>query len=265
MIDLSFAALGFASLLILINAGLSVMLNLGIGKQLLIASLRMVIQLFIVGWVLTALFEQVSLTLTFSAIVIMTIFAVYEVKSRQKHQLLGLQGYAVSLLSISLPVWLITVFALTIILNTDPWYEPRYALPLLGMILGNTMTGVSLGLNTLTSLAYREHASIEAQLSLGHTIDQAMKPITREAMRTGMMPIIISMAATGVVSLPGMMTGQILSGTEPSIAVKYQLLIMFLIAGATAFGVIMAVYLGMHRLTDNRHRLRLDLLNSKEQ
>jgi len=87
-----------------------------------------------------------------------------------------------------------------------------------------------------------------------------MRPFTRRALRTGFMPIINSMAATGIVSLPGMMTGQILSGVDPTEAVKYQLLVMFLIGGSTGLGVLMAVLGSVHRLMDDRHRLRLDRL-----
>jgi putative ABC transport system permease protein len=82
----------------------------------------------------------------------------------------------------------------------------------------------------------------------------------QEAMRRGFMPLINSMAAAGVVSLPGMMTGQILAGVPPGEAVRYQLLIMFLIAGATGLGVMSAVLSGAWRLTDARHRLRTDRL-----
>ena len=85
-------------------------------------------------------------------------------------------------------------------------------------------------------------------------------PFTRRALRSGFMPIINAMAATGVVSLPGMMTGHILSGVDPAEAVKYQLLIMFLIGGATGLGVLGAVLGSVWRLTDQRHRLRLDRL-----
>ncbi len=128
------------------------------------------------------------------------------------------------------------------------------------MILGNTMTGVSLGLDTLNTSVHRERNAIEAQLLLGATRWHATAPFVRRALRSGFMPIINAMAATGVVSLPGMMTGQILSGVEPTEAVKYQLLIMFLIGGATGFGVLIAVLGSTWRLTDERHRLRLDRL-----
>ena len=130
------------------------------------------------------------------------------------------------------------------------------------MILGNTMTGVSLGLDTLHSALFRERITIEARLLLGMARFEAVQPVMRRALRSGFTPIINSMAATGVVSLPGMMTGQILSGVDPQEAVKYQLLIMFLIGGATGLGVLAAVFSSVLRLTDNRDRLRLDRLRA---
>jgi putative ABC transport system permease protein len=157
----------------------------------------------------------------------------------------------------------VTALALLTQLRPDPWYHPRYALPLLGMILGNTMTGISLGLDVLTNSLVRERAAVEARLALGATRREALMSVTRDALRSGFMPIINSMAAVGLVSLPGMMTGQILAGVEPIEAVKYQLLIMFLIAGGTGLGTLMAVLGGGYRLTDGRHRLRLDRLSQK--
>ena len=143
-----------------------------------------------------------------------------------------------------------------------PGYDPRYAIPLLGMILGNCMTGVGLGLTTLTTSLVNRRASVEAQLMLGATREVAAAPVMREALRSALMPTINSMAATGVVSLPGMMTGQILGGVPPAEAVKYQILVMFLIAGGTGLGAVTAVLGGVYRLTDGRHRLRLDRLTA---
>ena len=145
-------------------------------------------------------------------------------------------------------------------LRPSPWYDPRYAIPLLGMILGNCMTGIAFGLDTLTTGLVSRRASVEAQLMLGATRWTAAAPVTRDALRSALMPTINSMAATGLVSLPGMMTGQILSGVTPAEAVKYQILVMFLIAGGTGFGAVAAVLGGVYRLTDTRHRLRLDRL-----
>ena len=157
---------------------------------------------------------------------------------------------------------LVTIFALLAALRPNPWYDPRYAIPLLGMILGNCMTGVGLGLNTLTTSLVSRRASVEAQLMLGATREVAAAPVMREALRNALMPTINSMAATGVVSLPGMMTGQILGGVPPAEAVKYQILVMFLIAGGTSLWAVTAVLGGVYRLTDGRHRLRLDRLTA---
>jgi putative ABC transport system permease protein len=130
------------------------------------------------------------------------------------------------------------------------------------MILGNTMTGISLGLDVLTNGLVRERTAVEACLALGGTRYQALLPVVRDAMRSGLMPTINAMAAIGLVSLPGMMTGQILAGVEPIDAVKYQLLIMFLIAGGTGLGTLAAVLGGARLLTDHRHRLRLDRMSA---
>ncbi len=260
VIDLELWVLVAAALLIAGNALLSVLLQLGLARQLLFSAGRMVVQLFLIGLILTELFARVSLGWTLLAALIMLLAAGYEVLARQERRLGGLWAYGLSTTAILFASMLVTVLALAVLLRPEPWYHPRYAIPLLGMILGNTMTGVSLGLNALTSGVVRERLAIEAQLALGATRWQALRPVNRTALRSGLMPIINAMAATGVVALPGMMTGQILSGVPPVVAVKYQLLIMFLIGGATGSGVVLAVLGGTYRLTDERHRLRLDHL-----
>ena len=108
----------------------------------------------------------------------------------------------------------VTVFALATQVRPEPWYHPRYALPLLGMVLGNTMTGISLGVDTLTTGLVRERAAVEARLALGASRYEALLPVVRAALRSGLMPIVNGMAAAGVVALPGMMTGQILAGAS---------------------------------------------------
>jgi putative ABC transport system permease protein len=128
------------------------------------------------------------------------------------------------------------------------------------MVLGNTMNGISLGLDTLTGDLSQARAAIEARLALGADRWQAMLPAARKALRAAMMPIVNAMSATGLVSLPGMMTGQILGGVAPVEAVKYQILVMFLIAGGTGLGAAAAVVGGVLRVTDSRHRLRPDRL-----
>jgi putative ABC transport system permease protein len=97
------------------------------------------------------------------------------------------------------------------------------------MLLGNTMNGIALGMDRLVQTAWQQRAVIEQRLMLGQKDREAIREIARDSMRAGMIPIINAMAAAGVVSLPGMMTGQILAGSPPVEAVKYQILIMFLV------------------------------------
>lgn len=261
-IELSYFDLAFAAVFLILNAVFSLVLRLGLERQLLIASLRMVVQLLMVGLVLKTVFALASPWLTLLVAIVMIAFAGREIWARQERRLAGIWGYSLGATSMMLAGTFVTLFALTTQINPTPWWSPQFALPLFGMVLGNTMTGVSLGLDTLHTTMHREKNAIEAQLLLGRTRWRAVSPVSRRALRSGFTPIINAMAATGVVSLPGMMTGQILSGVDPQEAVKYQLLIMFLIGGATGLGVLGAVFSSIWRLTDHRHRLRLDRLRA---
>ena len=257
-IPLDFTDLMIAAVLVLLNGVLSLVLRLGLERQLLIATVRMIVQLLLVGLVLTTLFQLVSPLWTGLAALAMVLFAGREIMARQERRLTGPWAYGLGTGCMLAASGIVTVFALATQLQPEPWYHPRYTLPVLGMILGNTMTGISLGLHTLTTGLVQGRAGVEAQLALGAPWREAVLPVSRAALKSAMMPIINSMAAIGLVSLPGMMTGQILAGIEPVEAVKYQLLIMFLIAGGTAFGATAAVMACGRRLTDRRHRLRLD-------
>ena len=155
----------------------------------------------------------------------------------------------------------ITVIVLLVIIQNDPWYQPQYAIPLLGMMLGNTMTGIALALDRLTDSAWQQRGVIEARLLLGHHWRIAIRDMARDSVRVGLVPMINAMAAAGLVSLPGMMTGQILSGTPPLEAVKYQILIMFMITAGTGFATMGAVRIGARHLFDERQRLRLDRIS----
>ena len=259
-IFLGYVDLVLASLLLLISGLLSISLRLGLEKPLGVAALRMVVQLTLISWILKELFAMVSPWWTAAAALLMLLFAGREVVARQRRKLAGLWTYGLGTASMMLAGTIVTGLALTTQIRPEPWFDPRYALPILGMILGNTMNGVSLGLDRLLTAVGRERVAVEARLALGHHRAEAFRPLLRDACRTGLMQIVNSMSAMGLVFLPGMMTGQILAGIEPFEAVKYQILIMFLIAGANGIGVIVAVFAAMRRLTDNRHRLRLDHL-----
>ncbi len=260
LISLSAFDLSIAAILIIALALLSFRLKLGLTQRILVAGLRTTIQLLLIGIILDAIFARVHpLWMALIATVMFTV-AGREVMVRQKRRFIGWYGFGIGTLSMFLSSFTITVLALTIIIQIKPWYAPQYAIPLLGMLLGNTMNGVSIGLDRLSSSAFNDRTTIEARLMLGQTWAEAMQEIIKDSIAGGLIPIINSMTVVGLVSLPGMMTGQILSGSPPLEAVKYQILIMFLIAGGTGFGTVAAVWLGSRRLFDDRHRLRLDRL-----
>ena len=259
-LQLNYIDLAIASVLLLLAGGLSIALNLGLEKTLGIAALRTTVQLTLIGLVLKMLFQLVSPWWTAFAALAMVMLAGREVTARQSIKLRGGWSYSIATTSLITAGGIVTILALTTAVRPEPWYDPRFALPLLGMMLGNTLTGISVGMERLSATLKREKDAIEARLVLGHTRRDAVRPYVREAMRAGLMPIINAMSAAGIISLPGMMTGQILAGVDPTEAVKYQILIMFLLAGTTSIGALIAVLATSRRLGDERDRLRLDRL-----
>jgi len=261
VITLTTFDLTLAAALVGLVAWLSWQLRLGNSRQMLFAAMRTTVQLLLIGYVLKLLFAAQHPVWVLLMASIMLLAAGREVMSRQSRRFRGAWGYALGTGSMFLSSFSITVLALLLIIGPEPWYTPRYAIPLLGMLLGNTMNGIALGLDALTRQTWERRDAIEGRLALGEGWSEAIADIRRDSIRVGMIPIINAMAAAGIVSLPGMMTGQILAGSPPVEAVKYQILIMFLIAGGTAFGTMAAISLGSRRLFDERERLRLDRLH----
>ena len=263
LITLSLFDLSLASILVLLLAALSWRMQLNISGKLLIAALRTTVQLLLIGLVLKSLFATTNIFWIILIAMVMLSVAGWEILSRQHRKLKGWWGFGISTSSLFVSSFLVTLLALATIVQAEPWYHPQYAVPLLGMLLGNTMTGIALGMDRLLQTSWQQRVIIEQRLMLGETSVQAINDIRKESMRAGMIPIINSMAAAGLVSLPGMMTGQILAGAPPVEAVKYQIMIMFLISAGTGFGVISVLWLISKRLFDDRHRLRFDQLLKK--
>lgn len=171
---LSWLGLAWSSVLILVAGGLSMVWNLGIHRRLIVAAARATVQLLLLALVLDALFAAASPWLTAGAAAVMLGFAGREVLGRQDRRLADGWGYGVGGAAITVAATVVTLFALTTAVRPDPWYDPRYAIPLLGMILGNVMTGIAVGLNTLINACTRETAAIEARLALGATRWEAL-------------------------------------------------------------------------------------------
>jgi putative ABC transport system permease protein len=250
--------LSIAAFLVLVLALLSLHLRLRLFRPMVVAAVRTTAQLLLIGLVLKAVFDNVHPAWLGLISIVMLSVAAREVGRRQKHRMKGWWGFGVGAVSMFLSSFSITVLALTVIVQVEPWYRPQYAIPLLGMLLGNTMNGIALGLDRLSQSAWDQREIVEARLILGQTWSQAIDDIRRDSIRSGLIPIVNAMSIAGLVSLPGMMTGQILGGSPPMEAVKYQILIMFLIASGTGFGTIFAVWASSRRLFDERQRLRIE-------
>jgi putative ABC transport system permease protein len=189
---------------------------------------------------------------------IMIALAGFEAVRRTTHRIPGIYGMSMSVMLVSSLV--VTLYGLTVVIGTHPWYQPQYAIPILGMVLGNTLNGISLGLETVLDGFRRDRTQIEILLAHGATRSEASRDVVRRAVRVGMIPILNAMVAAGVISIPGMMTGQILAGGDPGDAARYQIFILFALAGGVALGT-MGVVFGARRLVfDSRDRLRVDRL-----
>ncbi|MCC5828087.1 MAG: iron export ABC transporter permease subunit FetB [Phycisphaeraceae bacterium] len=248
--------------LVLLAGLVSVLLRLGLERRLTIAALRTVLQLLLIGYILRYVFELDSIWLLAIVVMVMLAVAAHAAARRTEAYFDGMMTASLIALVASslLTTWMVT----RLIIGVEPWYQPQYMVPLLGMILGNSLTGISLCLDQLlTTLKDRRH-EIEMELALGATRWEAARRPLREAVRRGMIPTINAMSVVGIVSLPGMMTGQILAGADPLLAVKYQIVVMFMIAAATALGCIFIGLLVYARLFNARHQLRAERIQTRQ-
>jgi putative ABC transport system permease protein len=255
--------IAIAAVLILVDGVLSVALRLDLHWQLLIAAGRMAAQLVLVGFILRVVFAIGSPWITLAVVVTMAAIAGREVAARPEQRLRHFGNYAVGSIAVAMATLLTALLALTTAIRPHPWYDPHYAIPLVGIVLGSVLNGGSLALDSLLGGVVRERSAIEAQLALGVSYMRAMRGLIRTSVRRGLLPTINQMAAAGIITLPGIMTGQILAGMDPLEAAKYQILLMFLLSGGSGLAAVAVVYLAAWRLTDDRQRLRLDRLTAK--
>ncbi len=241
--DLSVLNLSFAYLFVLVLLLIFKARGIRREKHIVIASIRMSIQLTIMGYLLMYVFDNPSWYLTLFMLTVMISFAIYNAKKRVKYDMPAQLRRIMAIAMVSGYVVTAVVFLL-LILQVDPWFNPQYCIPISGMIIGNAMTGIALGANKLCSEMKSKRAMIENSLMLGATPKMATREIVNDAFDSSILPTMNNMLAMGIVSLPGMMTGQILSGTFPITAIKYQIGIMMAILGCTAITVVIFVSYG---------------------
>lgn len=253
MINLGLLNLALAYGLVLVAIGLARLRQIGQERQMLWASLRMVFQLFAVGYLLHLVFAIRSPLAVITIVLVMTAFSLQVMGGRIKHKMPHF--YRVMGSSIVIGCGGITFLFCGLVVGYSPWYDPRYLIPLAGMIIGNSMNGATLAAERLGAEMHDRRDEIETALCLGATARQASDPAVRRAFRAALMPTMNTMAAMGIVSLPGMMTGQILSGTEPIIAVRYQIAIMCAITGAVAITSFLILLQGYRYYFTTAHQL----------
>jgi putative ABC transport system permease protein len=257
-LPLSFGQLAISSGLIVLCGALSVAMRLKLESALFIGALRTVAQLLLVGYVLKWVFALDNAPLVFAVMALMIAIAAQAATGRASRRFAGMleRSFAALIISSLLTTFLVTAA----IIQVHPWHHAQYAIPLLGMILGNALTGVSLCLDTLLETLSEKRHEIENELALGATKWEAVREPLAHAVRRGMIPQINAMNVIGLVSLPGMMTGQIIAGANPLEAVKYQIVVMFMVAAASMMGCVLIALLVYNRLFTARHQLAAHLI-----
>lgn len=226
-------------------------------KEILIASTRMTLQLILTGYVLVYIFNTPSPWYTILILAIMEAFSVYTIIKRTKVKL-SLKLKQIIAFSMIVGTVFCLLYFLLIVVQISPWYEPRYFIPIAGMLIGNSMTGISLGVSRLVDGMNTKKDIVEGTLMLGATPKMAAKQIVDDAFDSAILPTINSMVGMGIVFLPGMMTGQILSGISPVTAITYQIAIMLGILGSVSLTVILFVQLGYKTFFNEQSQLIID-------
>ena len=223
-------------------------------KLLIWASFRMTVQLILAGWILTYIFENPHPAFVLSYFLVMNIFAVHRVLSKNKS--LNRKFKLAIALSLSLSGLAVLVFFILVVIG-ESLFNPQYVIPLSGMVVGNAMTGVTLGVKTFRESFEGQRNRIQALLNLGVHPKKILLPFANQALETALLPTMNSMLGMGIVSLPGMMTGQILSGTLPMTAIMYQIAIMIVICTTVCLSSFSSLHFGYQTLINSRNQIKL--------
>ena len=218
-------------------------------KLLLVASLRMTVQLVIVGYILQYVFSNPKPIFTIIFLIIMIVFSIDRVIKSKKdlnHNFKIAIGASLTFSGLFILVFFVTVVVGKSIFN------PQYTIPLAGMIIGNSMTGVNIAIKTFMDDIGNEKNKINTLLNLGVEPKDILKPFANNALETALIPTMNSMLGMGIIFLPGMMTGQMLSGTLPTTAIMYQIAIMIAVCTSVCITVFLSLNLGYKSLYNNK-------------
>jgi len=232
LIEISPLQLSLCAIFVAVAGTGSAVLRLGIEKDLAWGTVRTVAQLFLVGYVLKFVFQISNPYLVLLIYGWMVFWAAHAVKGRVREKQVAI--FAPTFLSMVASYTAVAVMVTAVIIQVDPWYSPQYFIPIGGMIAGNSMNAITIAMERMFTELRKERPSIELALSLGGTYQEASRDILRVCIRAGMIPSINALMTVGLVSLPGMMTGQILAGADPMTSVKYQIIVMLMLVASSA-------------------------------
>jgi putative ABC transport system permease protein len=258
--NLSLTDVGISLLLIAVALLISFRERMRLERSLIVGTARTVVQLSVVGYVLAWVFHADRWYWTALYLVFMAAVATQTAVGRQDRRIPGLT--ALMTVSISGSGFFVLAVVIGLVVRPSRWYEPQYTIPLAGMILGNALTGATLAVERLTSEIRGNRLAIEAALSLGATARQAAEAPVRAAVKAALLPTINAMMVVGLVQLPGMMTGQILAGAPPEQAVRYQMVVMFMISAAVALTSAFAALLAQRACFTPAHQLREEIVGN---
>ncbi|ADQ15381.1 ABC transporter permease [Halanaerobium hydrogeniformans] len=229
--------------------------NIGNESEIILASIRMTIQLVAIGFLLDYVFANQNPFFSVLILLVMETFAIYNIYARVDGEISSELKRIIAASMFSGTLIAILFFLLGVI-GLDPWYRADYFIPLSGMLIGNSMTGISLGVNHLVNGFRDNKRLIENYLMLGAEPSTAVEEINKKAFYNAILPTINSMMGMGIVFLPGMMTGQILAGASPLIAIRYQIAIMMGILGSVTLTVFFMVNKGSKTFFNKRKQLK---------
>ncbi len=246
--------LAWAALPVLVCMGLLAWLRLGQVGPMAVGLSRLVVQLWLLGIVLKWIFAADSPWIVVLTAMVMLAVASHTVGTRQLRSrwMIRLEALVAMAAGIAVPM----AVCVTLALDLKPWYSASTFIPLLGMILGNSVTGVSLAAERLASDLKTDRDLVEQRLALGATSRQAAMPAMRAAVRAALTPIINNMMIAGIVAIPGMTTGQILAGADVLDAVRYQVLIYLGITATATLSTLILLAIRLRRHFTTTHQLR---------
>lgn len=223
-------------------------------KLLVVASVRMTTQLVLAGFILTYIFQNPRPIFTVIYLFLMIGFAIYMVLQRNK--IINSRFKIIVAASLALSGISIVCFFIMAVVGVNI-FNPQYTIPISGMVIGNAMTGVGLGLKTFSENIGAQRNRIDALINMGVTPQKILTPFVNQAIETALLPTLNSMLGMGVISLPGMMTGQILSGTLPMTAIFYQIAIIIAISAVTCLSVFCSLFFGYRTLYNKRNQMMI--------